>query len=539
MRVAAIDIGTNSVHLVVADVGPDGGISVVEKARVQVELGRGGLEHHRITTDAMDRAVVALVSFKQTMDLLQVEAISASATSAVREAQNGAEFCDRVSEATGIHVHVISGVDESRLIWLGARPNVDFARGPALLIDIGGGSVELVVCEERQVITAHSLPLGHLRLTDQFVGSDPPTADEIHAIRKQVRGMLKAVSELGPDLLRPVESSQGVLLGPTIGSVVGTSGSIRTLGRMATMMRGHPVAPHDHGLVLTRTELKKLLQQMQELKGNRLADLPGMDMRRKRTLPTAAAVLYQLMKSLEIEQLSTSEAALREGLLYDWIEQHRPELALSGSAITPRMRAVLHLMERYGVDDPHAMHVRDLSMSLFDGLAEVHGLDGDARSMLEYAALLHDVGHHIDARDHNRHGEYLIVNSRMPGFTAPEVAILGCLVRYHRGARPKDNHRSFQVLSPAEQRRVEVSSAILRLADALDRSHHQPVQSVRVIVQEDHVIVEPIAREEAYLERWAAERRVDSLSQAIGRSVRLALVPDAAAASFDPVDRIR
>jgi exopolyphosphatase / guanosine-5'-triphosphate,3'-diphosphate pyrophosphatase len=532
MRVAAIDIGTNSVHLVVADVGPDGAIAVVEKARVQVELGRGGLEHHRITNDAMERAVLALVLFKQTMDLMQVEAISASATSAVREAQNGAEFCDRVNEATGIHVQVISGVDESRLIWLGARPNVDFARGPALLIDIGGGSVELVVCDENRMITAHSLPLGHLRLTDQFVGSDPPTADEIGAIRRQVRGMLKAVSDVGPDV-------RGILVGPAIGSVVGTSGSIRTLGRMATMMRGHVVAPHDHGLVLTRAELKKLLQQMQELKSSRLDEIPGMDMRRKRTLPTAAAVLYQLMKTFEIEQLSTSEAALREGLLYDWIERHRPELVLSGTGTPPRMRAVLSLMERFCVDEPHAKHVRDLSLSLFDGLVELHGLDADARAMLEYAALLHDIGHHIDARDHNRHGEYLIVNSRMPGFMAPEVAILGLLVRYHRGARPKDNHRSFQVLPAEDQRRVEVSSAILRLADALDRSHHQPVHSVRVIVQEDRVIVEPIARDEAYLERWAAERRIDSLSQALGRPVRLALVPGATAVGFDPVDRIR
>ncbi|MEQ1506009.1 MAG: Ppx/GppA phosphatase family protein [Myxococcota bacterium] len=522
MRVAAVDIGTNSVHMVVADVGPEGGITVVDKSRVQVELGRGGLEHHTITDDALARALAALESFATQASLLGVEAITTAATSAVREAKNGSEFCDRVTEATGLHVRVISGVDEARLIWLGARPNVDFSRGPALLIDIGGGSVELVVAERDRVISAYSYPLGHLRTTEQFVRSDPPTADEIQAIRKHVRQVIRPVTE-------DVRTGE-------IGSVVGTSGSIRTLGRMATAMRGDPGLQHDHGLVLERTELKRLLERMQELKGARLSELPGMDMRRRGTLPAAAAVLYQVLKSLELERLSTSEAALREGLLYEWIDHHRPELALSATEASPRTRAILRLVERYGADRPHAEHVRMLALSLFDALAPLHGLGADSRATLDWAALVHDIGHHVDARDHNRHGEYLILNSPMPGFTAPEVAVLGSVVRYHRGSRPKAAHPGFQALSRANQRRVEVLSALLRLADALDRSHHQVVRAVDVRFggPADPVVISALGSTEVFLERWAAERRADPLQQVLGKPVVVEVVTETQPSGYRP-----
>jgi exopolyphosphatase/guanosine-5'-triphosphate,3'-diphosphate pyrophosphatase len=512
VRVAAIDLGTNSVHLVVADVGPDGAITVVEKARQQIELGRGGFGQHRIAEDAMQRALDTMAAYHHTMELLGVEEIKVAATSAVREAQNGAELCDRITERTGIHVQVVSGYDEARLIWRGARENLDPTRTPALMIDIGGGSVELVVCDPQRMRAAHSLPIGYIRLGEQFVKSDPPTDDEIAAVRRHVRSLLAPVVE-DPSTLG-------------IAAALGTSGSIRTLARMATLMRGDPVTPHDHGLVVTRPELKKLLGTLTTSRSSRLDELPGMDPRRRSTLPTAAAILYQIVKSLGVEQLSTSEQALREGLLYEWIDQHRPELALAALPTTPRMRSVLHLTEKYGGDEPHARHVRDLSLAVFDGLAALHGLGEDSRSLLEYGALLHDIGHHIDARDHNRHGEYLILNSRMPGFTAPEVNELAALVRFHRGTRPKPGHPALRSMSKAAQRRIVLLAAILRLADALDRSHHQTISRVEVTLDGERVVVDAHAREEAYLERWAAEHRADTLREALGRPVVVVLLRD-------------
>lgn len=548
MRVAAIDIGTNSVHLVVADVRADGGISVVEKAREQIELGRGGLEKHRITAEAMERATTTLRSFHHTMGLLGVEAVIAAATSAVREAQNGSELCHRISEETGIHVQVISGIDEARYIWLGARGSLALEDGTSLLVDIGGGSMELVLCDPTRIRSAHSLPVGHLRTTEQFVRSDPPTVEEIQALRRHVRELLEPT-------LRDPASLQ-------IGRAVGTSGSIRTLGRMATLLRGDTPTPHDHGLVLTRTELKKILGWLVETRASRLEEIPGMDPRRKLTLPAAAAVLYQVMKSLSIEQLSTSEPALREGLLAEWIERHRPELALTAVEASPRRRSVLHLLNRFGADRSHAEHVKDLSLALFDGLAPLHGLGSDVRGLLEFGAILHDIGHHIDARNHHRHGEYLILNSPLPGFTAPEVTILGTIVRYHRG-RPKQTHGTYRTFSRHQQRRVDLLSAILRIADALDRSHHQPVQSIAVEIRAgatsgisngntrpdgdtesdrsphaNAVTLHVRAREEAFLERWACERRIEVLSELIGCPIHIDFVMDNTSSSFPPAEGI-
>jgi exopolyphosphatase/guanosine-5'-triphosphate,3'-diphosphate pyrophosphatase len=249
--------------------------------------------------------------------------------------------------------------------------------------------------------------------------------------------------------------------------------------------------------------------------------------------------LYQIAKSLEIDRLSTSEAGLREGLLYDWIERHRPELALTAIDASPRTRAVLRLAVRYDSDRPHSEQVRRLATILFDALAPVHGLGGDSRAMLEWAGLVHDIGHHIDARDHHRHGEYLILNSPMPGFTAPEVAVLGSLVRYHRGSRPKPGHPGFRALSRANQRRVEVLSALLRLADAFDRSHHQVVRHLDVSVRADEVTVAARARDEAFLERWAAERRAEPLEVVLGRPVVVAIETDPPRSGLAPEERIR
>lgn len=508
MRVAAIDIGTNSVHLVVADVGPDGAFTVIEKSRSQVELGRGGLGTNRIAPDAVDRAVTALEAFAKTTEVLGVEAITVAATSAVREAKNGDAFCDRVTAATGFHVRVVSGVDEARLVWLGARALIDPQNSPAMLIDIGGGSVELVIARPDQMVAAYSLPLGHLRTSERFLRSDPPTYDEIGLLRKHVRALLR-----GP--LADARTGQ-------IRAVIGTSGSIRTLGRMATLGRGEAVPVHDHGLILHRGELKRLLERFRDVKAARLGDLPGMDPRRRATLPAAAAVLYQVLKSFGLETVTTSELALREGLLNEWIATHRPELALTAVQTSPRMRAVLRLMERYNTDRAHAEHVRDLALNLFDGLAAVHGLAADSRDLLEWAALVHDIGHHIDSQDHNRHGEYLVAHTPMTGFNAPEVAVLAAIVRYHRGATPKVEHRGFGALSRANQQRVQLLSAILRLADGLDRSHNQPVRKLSVRAQFEPgtpITVVVDAPFGTFLERWAAERRTGPLAKVTGRQV--------------------
>ncbi len=507
MRVAAIDVGTNSVHLLVADITSDGGVRFVEKAREQVELGRGGIDHATLTEDAMQRGLRAMISFKDAIDSLSVEAVTAAATSAVREAKNGSEWIRRVREQTGIHVKVITGADEARLIYLGARKDLDFSRGYALLLDLGGGSAEFILCDSAQPLVKRSLPLGHIRLAERYGLHDPPIDADWAALREHLRRCLTP-------LLAEIPAGR-------FGSFTGTSGAVRTLARMATLARGETAPAHDHGLILRRVDLKRLIQRFRTMKRARYQEIPGMDDRRRVTLPYAAAMVYEAMKVFGADEIVASERSLRDGLLVDWALTHKPELDLASMVAWPRLRAVLRMMERYEVERPHAEHVRNLSLSLFDALQDLHDLGGDARRMLEFGALLHDVGHHIAGEDHNKHGQYLIVHSRLNGFTAPDIALLGNLVRYHRGGRPKRTHPAFEAMSRSQQHTLLWLAGILKVADGLDRSHEQPIESVRTEVVDKEIRICAKATAPAHLEHWAVERRKDLLERVSQHTVHV------------------
>lgn len=508
MRIAAIDVGTNSVHLLVADVSPDGEIRVVEKAREQVELGSGGFGAQRITPEAFKRGVEALVAFREAADGLGAEVVHAAATSAVREAANGSDFVKAVRARTGIHIRTISGVEEGRLIYLGARADLDFGAGRVLLIDVGGGSVEFVLCDRERALGSLSLPLGHIRLTEAFRESDPIGKDELKRMRAQVRDQLAPLDEL---------------VGDGFATLVGTSGSVRTLARMATMRRGEALPEHDHGLLLHRGELDGWIRDFTRLGTTELCALPGMDARRRRTLPAAAIVLREVMDRVGKDVLQTNERSLRDGLIVDWILRHAPEIQLSGTVAHPRMRSVLRAMARYGVDEAHARRVASLAGQLFDGLALPLHLAPADRAMLEMAALLHDVGHHVSGQDHNKHGAYLIRHTPLYGFTAPEIAVLTNLVRYHRGPTPKRRHEEFRILPREDRHRVRALSALLRLADAFDRSHTQPIAHVGVEVGSDRVTVTAQAHEHAHIERWTATRRTGPLEELLARPIQIVL----------------
>lgn len=513
MRAAAIDVGSNSIHLLVADVSPDGAITVVERGREQVELGAGGLGQNRIADDAFERGIAALVNFKQAADGLGAEAINASATAAVREASNGSEFVKAVRAQTGIHIKVISGIEEAKLVYLGARADLDFSAGPVLLMDLGGGSVEFVLCDARKLLAAVSLPLGHIRLAEAHHASDPLTKADIKRIRATVRAHLEP-------LLRRLEFHTPPAAPGAFGTLVGTSGAVRTLGRMATLQRGEALPEHGHGLVLHRADLDATLRQFSNRKQSRYGTIPGMDAKRARTLPAAAVFVREVMEALNVQVVQTSERSLRDGLIVEWVMQHAPEIELSRTVAQPRLRSVLTAMERYGVDEAHARHVAALSLQLFDLTAGLHALEPKDRRMLEYASLLHDVGHHIAGEDHNKHGAYLVRHTPLYGFTAPELAVLANLIRYHRGPRPRRRHDAYRALPRSDRRVVRVLAGLLQIADALDRSHTQPVRSVSLDTDDDGTFVfEARADEEAHIERWAVQRRRALLEAALGQRI--------------------
>lgn len=507
MRVAAIDCGTNSFHLLVSEMGPNGQLVTIERARVQVMLGSGGMAQHRITPDAFARGVEAMRSFKQVATSLDVADIHAAATSAVREAVNGAAFCDAVKAATGIHVRVISGAEEGRLIWLGARAELDHRRGPVLLFDVGGGSTEFVLCDAHDVRHIQSLALGHIRAAEAHPLGASPDEDAARALRRSIR------RELEP-LMRRVRPAD-------VGAMVGTSGTVRTLARMCSLQAGNVPPEHDQGLVLHRKELEKLIARMRTTPAEAMNSLPGLDSRRQRTIGVGAVIVREILRAFQIDRLTTSERSLRDGLVVDWMMRHRPELELERSVADPRERAVLLLLRRFGADEVHGRHVARLASALFDATASLHQLPVADRGLLHAAAMLHDIGHHIADESHHKHGQYLLKYVPMPGFTAPEVAILSNVVRYHSRSQPKPSHPDWTQLDKTEQERVRVLAGILKVADAFDRSHTQTVRDVAVLVGRKRVQIDALTTDGADLERWEAERRTELLARALGREIRV------------------
>lgn len=505
MRVAAIDVGTNSVHLLVAEVDAQGGIRTIEKARAQVMLGSGGIGDQRIAPDAFERGLEAMRSFAAAAASLEVDDIQAAATSAVREAANGAEFRHAVKEQTGIHVRVISGHEEGRLIYLGARSDLDLTRGPVALCDLGGGSTELIVCDADGPQHIRSLPLGHIRLTDRYHQGEQLTDEMRREMKRAIRAELEVVQRRVPK--------------GSVGSLVGTSGAIRCLARMATLRRGETIPEHDQGLVLYRKDVESLITTFSQLSKDEVALLPGMDERRRDTLPSGAVLVREVMKALGVDALTTSERSLRDGLVVDWIERHRPEIDLSSTFDSPRERSVRLAMQRFGVSTAHAEYVARLALQLYDATADLHHLPIGDRELLRAAALMHDIGHHISDRSHHKHGQYLLKHIRMYGYTAPELAIIHNTVRYHSRSMPSGAHRDWIALSKDDRSRVRVLAGLLKIADALDRSQQQPVQDLTVRILPREVHIDAVCSDGGHVERWATARRTGLLSKALGRRV--------------------
>lgn len=512
MRVAAVDVGTNSVHLLVAEVSSDGEVRPIDAARHQVELGSGGLDAHQLTPAAFDRGVEALTKIAETARRFEVDDITAVATSAVREAANGPQFVRAVKEAAGIHLRVIPGTEEARLVYLGVRSALDLTKGPALLVDIGGGSTEFILADGDGPKTVASLHLGHIRLAERFHRDDPITPDGRQALKRHIK------AEIAPLIAR--------LPPGCFGSFIGTSGTARAATRMANALAGRALPKHDEGHVTTRKAIDRLLEELAQRPRAAFDEIPAFDPRRRATLFAGVTLLREIMKATGAIELTTSERSLREGLIEDWIRQHRPELEISRTIQTPRERTVELTLRRFGADRLHAEQVAQLAERLFDGTARLHDLGASDRLLLREAALLHDIGHHISGEDHPKHAQYLLKHIPLLGFTTPEVAVLANVVRYHSRSVPRSKHTDFAALTTTDQRRVRILAGLLRIADGLDRSHSQPISDLRIETARGTVQIRALAHLDADLEQWEVDQRVDLLADVLGRPVTVVVQPE-------------
>ena len=503
MTIAAIDIGSNSIHMVTARVR-HGDFEILDRAKEMVGLARGTLTSGRLSPETMEFGLKTLATFKRLAQRQGADPILAVATSAVREAVNGGEFMLEAWEKFGLHIDVITGAQEARLIFAAARHAIDFRGQRPLVIDIGGGSIEIVQGEGNKVRWQESLKLGVVRLTERFFKSDPPKAGEIAAFKSYVR------ETLDPVFARARRTR------PTM--LVGTSGTLLTLTAMAAALRdGQP--PHNlHNYILERKALAGLTEKILESRARERTRIVGLERRRVDIIPAGALLAGILLDGFRFEEMRACEWALREGILLDFIDHHHKDVRSAEHAPSIRQRSVLSMASRFQAEPGHGQQVARLALALFDTTRSIHKLGTTARELLEYAALLHDVGLYVSHSGHHRHSQYLITQGELRGFDPQELGIIAAVARFHKGAPPKSSSPELAELEPENRKLAIALTAFLRVADGLDRTHHGVVRGLRLSRNNGKLeLCVDCAGRDAELELWAAQRKSELLEKCFGR----------------------
>jgi exopolyphosphatase / guanosine-5'-triphosphate,3'-diphosphate pyrophosphatase len=510
---AAADIGTNSIHLVVARVDGDH-FEVLEREREMVRLGSGAGDMKRLEPAAMDRGIEALDRFRQ-VAAIHGARLRAVATSAVREAANRQVFIHRAWDEAGVVVEVISGFEEARLIHLGVIQAVPSFDRQMLVCDIGGGSTELVVGRAGDVRLARSVRLGAIRLTQRYFAGEKLEDGAVEACRRDIRTTLaSAVREIRR-------------LGFEV--AVGSSGTIRSVCQMAAA-RGDGPAPRTlSNFTVGRDEIEEVVRRLAKASTVKArAKTPGLDPRRADIILAGALILEQVVATLDVGELTYSDYALREGVLLDtWRREHGGSLH---HLCDLRRRSVMHLAELMDEDPEHSVQVAQLALWLFDALADRHGLGDPEREVLEAAALLCNVGLFVSHAAHHKHSYYVIRNSEhLTGFTDREIELIAQVARYHRKSVPRKKHPEFAALDREDQQRVRTLAAILRVAVGLDRNHAGRVSGVRCEDPGDGgplvIEVEAGDGQDVQLDLYAAGERKGLLEEVLGTEIAIVAAP--------------
>jgi exopolyphosphatase/guanosine-5'-triphosphate,3'-diphosphate pyrophosphatase len=509
---AAIDVGTNSVHLVVARVTGEDRFEVLEDEKEMVRLGSGSGDMKYLSDEAMDRGVATLRRFAQVAAIYDAS-VRAVATSATREAENHGVFIERARKEAGVELEVISGVEEARLIHLGVLQALPIYDERLVLCDIGGGSTEVLVGERGEVLASRSFKLGAVRLTNRFFPGERLHPSAVSSCRAYVRSALAVFQ-------REVETHG-------FSVAVGSSGTIQAVAALAHA-RASTEPPRTWNRYRVTTDQIRAVTK--DLAGaatvRQRSRLPGMEPRRADIILAGALILEGVVETYGVEEIQVSAYALREGVLLDTLQRSRGG-GLHHLRDVSRA-SVRHLAELCDDDPVHSAHVASLALQLFDGTASIHGLDEGCREYLEAGALLANVGLFISHSRHHRHSYYVIRNSdHLTGFTDREIEVVAQIARYHRKSSPKDRHPEFAQLPPPDKQIVRTLAAILRVAIGLDRAHDGRVTAVHVSAGPGQLTVYVAAREGADvdLELYAAQERSDLLAEVLGRTVVVEALP--------------
>ena len=512
--IAAIDIGTNSLHMVVVKIEATlPSFTIIAREKETVRLGDRNLITGELKPEVMMKAIACLGRFKTLADSLGTNSIVAVATSAVRESPNGKDFLHQVETEVGLSVDLISGPEEARRIYLGVLSGMEFNNKPHIIIDIGGGSTELILGDSEEPRSLTSTKIGAVRLTGELIASDPISETEFKYLQAYARGMLE----------RSVEEVQGKLKIGDSPQLIGTSGTIETIATIHAREKLGLVPSTLNGYQFSLQDLRTWVNRLRKMTNVERAAIAGMPEKRSEVILSGAVILQEAMTLLGVQSLTVCERSLREGVIVDWMLTHGfidNRLRFQSSI---RERSVLKTAKKYQTNLEHSERVTAFALNIFDQTkGQLHYWNADQRQLLWAAAILHNCGHYVSHSSHHKHSYYLIRNGELLGYNETEIEIIANIARYHRKSPPKKKHESYRNLLHKEHRTmVNQLSAILRLAVALDRRQigaisHVQCEYVPNFKEFKMLIFPSLIDDECALEMWSLDYKKGVFEEEFG-----------------------
>jgi exopolyphosphatase/guanosine-5'-triphosphate,3'-diphosphate pyrophosphatase len=504
-RYAAIDIGSNSIRMEAAEVVAGSPPRVLASERDVTRLGQSVFQHGRISQEAMELACSVLTRMAGVYRALDVVGVRAVGTASVRDARNQTEFVERASAAIGAPVEVISGREEARLIEMGVQSLWPQSHQRVLIVDIGGGSVEIIASEEGRMRDAVSKPLGAVRLHEIFLTDDPPAPRELHRMLDYIHERLAGVAHhFGP---APWDR------------VIATSG---TAAAVVCAIAGVPRPKRDRAdrMRASTAQVRKLAKKLSTLGLAERRKVTGIGPRRAEIIVPGIALLLTILEQFQARAVNYCAAGVRDGIIADLaargIGRELAELSRE------QRKELERISVRFGVPVKHGRKVAALAGTLFNEFQPLHGLAPGYGKLLQAAAYLHDVGHYVNDQSHHKHSYYLVANSDMSGFTNRERGFIANLCRYHRKAMPAPDHGNHRILDAEERRALLLLIPLLRIADNLDRSGEQRIESIRCLLRDGQPAIALSSSADIELEQWAAGRAGAVFEHVYGRALAIA-----------------
>ena len=511
MKLAAIDIGSNSIKLAVVDAAASDSFAFLAREKEVVRLGHETLRRGKLSAEAIERATACIQRFRTAAEVRKVDKIVAVATASVREASNSAQFIKQIEKNTGIRVEILSGVEEARLIGLAASRRCANPGAINLNIDIGGGSTEISLFRNATSLSLYSVRLGAVRLTDRYLKSDPPKPKEVSSLRAEVYAAFQRPA-------RELKGAKWQHVSGTSGTILALGAALRARNLNDAAAKERPAQPSDTEIALT--PLSHLNHKVAAMNQHDRRAISGFSSQRADIIVAGGCILEGAMQALGVNCLRTCDWALREGVIIDYLQDCEEEAQppIHGFA-DQKLKDVHAVGRRFGYEETHARQVAKLADRLFDHLAPIEKLSRHERTLMLAGALLHDVGYHIAHESHQRHALYLILNSELTGFSEVERSVIANIARYHRGALPKERHHEYAALNTADRESVRKLGALVRLADALDRSHDSRVSDVQCRVGPGAVHLQLESTSDCQNELLEVERKKDLFELAFQRDL--------------------